>query len=97
MQTPRQGLRSLMTMPLIGCLLMTQAYAAAPVTVALRDVAADTFKLTTTLKTVDVGGRLVLDWLTVVKDFNKNACDPVDGYCIRLDLTTLGKALEWGD
>ena len=70
-----------MTMPLIGCLLMTQAYAAAPVTVVLRDVA-DPFKMTTTLSTVDVGGRLMLDWLTVITDFDKRACDIAMNACI---------------
>ena len=74
MKTPRQGLKSLMTMPLIGCLLMTHANAAAPFTTPLRDVATEPFKMTTTLSTVDVGGKSMLDWLTVVKDFDKNAC-----------------------
>jgi len=77
MQTPRQGLKSLMTMPLIGCLLMTQAYAAAPLTTTLRDVAGEAFKMTTTLSTVDVGGRLMLDWLTAIKDFDKRACTTI--------------------
>ena len=91
MQTPRQGLRlrSLMAMPLIGCLLMTQTSAAGSVTVTLRDVA-DAFKMTTTLSTVDVGGVLMLDWLTVVKDFDKRACSVDMDACIKLDLAALG-------
>ena len=92
MQTPRQGLRSLMTMPLIGCLLMTQAYAAAPLTTPLRNVAGEAFKMTTTLSTVDVGGKSMLDWVTVVTDFDKVACSATMEVCFQIALTTLGQA-----
>ena len=92
MQTPRQGLKSLMTMPLIGCLLMTQAYAAAPFTTPLRDIVGEPFKMTTTLSTVDVGGKLMLDWMTVVTDFDRRACSvPLEG-CIEFELFTFGQA-----